>query len=149
MYDLILIAHNCNRWLVLAAMVWALYRNWSGWLTGRGWQPDTERAGRLFSTSLSVQFVLGLVLLAEPVGLARTAWSDPAAAFAQREVRFFAFEHPLQMFVAVGLAHLGTARSRKAPSAAAWYRWTLSCYTLAALAILAAIPWGRPLVRLP
>jgi len=149
MYRLALLFHSYTRWLVLIAMVWALFYAWRGWLGNRPWTRVDRRAGLLFTVITSMQFVLGLLLYVYPSGLARTALRNLGAAMEIRELRFFGIEHPLQMVIAIGLVHLGSARSRKARAPLAQHRWAVLCYTLAALAILTAIPWWRPLLRIP
>jgi hypothetical protein len=89
----------------------------------------------------------GLLLYFEPLGIAQAAARDMGTAMRVRELRFFGLEHPLQMVIALTLVHLGRARSRKAAELALKYRWALVCFTLAALLIVIAIPWWRPLLR--
>lgn len=147
MYGIAVLLHSYTRWLVLLAMVWALYRAWSGLILRRQWTEVDRRAGWLFATVISVQLLLGLTLFFYPGGLAQAALRNMAVAMKNRELRFFGLEHPLQMVIAVGLVHLGSARSRKATSSAVKYRWAVICYTLATLAIVIAIPWWRPFFR--
>lgn len=74
MYDLVLLAHNGNRWLVLRAMVWVLYLNWSGWLGKGKWHPDTESRATCSRTPYSIRPRNAAVL--EPSGLAQAALRD-------------------------------------------------------------------------
>ncbi|BAC88784.1 hypothetical protein [Gloeobacter violaceus] len=149
MYDWFLIAHSLTRWLLLAAMALALGWSWFGFLSRRKWQPEDQRPGAWFANLASLQFVLGLGLFLDPSGLARNALGNLGETMKNRELRLFALEHPLQMFVAIALAHLGSTRSRKAKTSAGSWLWSVVCYTSAALLILTAIPWSRPLLRLP
>jgi mono/diheme cytochrome c family protein len=71
------------------------------------------------------------------------------ASMRVRELRFFGLEHPLQMFIAIGLVHMGQARARKAATDRGRFRWAAGAFTVATLLILTAIPWWRPLVRNP
>jgi len=66
--------------------------------------------------------------------------------------RFWAVEHISLMIVAVIVAHVGRVLVRKARTPGAKRTRMLITYTVATLAILAAIPWpgmraGRPLFR--
>ncbi|MDX1993084.1 MAG: hypothetical protein SF029_11875 [bacterium] len=148
MYSLALYLHSYTRWLVLVVMLWALYRAWAGWLRRREWTVWDDRAGIAFAGAISLQFVFGVLLYFQPVGIAQAAMRDMGAAMQVRELRFFGLEHPLQMMIAIGIVHMGRARSRKAEGDRAKFRWAIICYTLATLLILAAIPWWRPLLRL-
>jgi hypothetical protein len=148
MYNIALLLHSYTRWLVLVALLFALYRSWSGWLRKREWTIWDSRAGLFFAILITVQFGFGVLLYFQPTGLAQAAARDFSAAMGVRELRFFGLEHPLQMTIALGLAHLGWARARKSVETRKKFRWAVICYTLAALAILIAIPWWRPLLRL-
>lgn len=148
MYNIALLLHSYTRWLVLVALLFALYRAWSGWLRQREWTIWDRRAGLFFAVLITVQFFFGVLLYFQPAGLAQAAVRDFGAAMQVRELRFFGLEHPLQMTIALGLAHMRWARSRKSPETRKKFRWAVICYTLAALAILIAIPWWRPLLRL-
>ncbi len=147
MYIIVLTLHSYTRWLVLAAMLFALFRAWRGMLGQRAWARADDWAALTFTWVISLQFVLGVILYFVPNGMAQVAWRDLAAAMPVRDLRFFSLEHPIQMLVAITLVHLGSARSRRAHPAARQYRWAVICFTAGALLILAAIPWWRPLLR--
>ncbi len=147
MYTLALTLHSYTRWLVIIAMLWALVMAWSGWLRPREWTQWDNRAGLFFSTIFSIQFILGVILVLQPVGFAQAAWRDMGAAMQVRDLRFFGLEHPLQMIIALTLVHLGRARSRKATVTSKKFRWAAITFTIASLLVLAAIPWWRPLLR--
>jgi len=148
MYSAALILHNYTRWLVVVVMVWALVQVWGGWLLKRDWGRWERWACLAFGVMTSVQSVLGFILFFLPTGLAQAAWRDIGSAMAVRDLRFFGLEHPLQMFIAIGLVHLGWSRSRRAEETAKKYRWAAITFGVATLLILSAIPWWRPLLRL-
>jgi hypothetical protein len=56
-------------------------------------------------------------------------------------------EHLSMMLLALGLVHVGVARSRKAVQDRSKHKQAAIWFTLSVAAILAAIPWGRPLLR--
>lgn len=147
MYGLFLLLHSYNRWLVLVALIGALYMAWTGWRGNRQWGSNDMRVGRFLVVVATLQFLFGLVLYVLPSGLAQAALSNMRVAMETRELRVFGFEHPLQMVIAVGVIHLGWSRSRKAVENARKFRWAAVCYTLAAFIILTGIPWWRPLLR--
>jgi hypothetical protein len=147
MYGLLLFLHSITRWLVVVAMVVALVQVGSGALHRRSWSVHDAQAGSWFAHLTSLQFVLGMLLFVFPYGLAQAALRNPSAALATTELWFFGIVHPLLMSLAVGLAHLGRARARTATLDAARFRWALGCSSAAALLMLIAIPWWRPLLR--
>ena len=149
MYGWAIGAHSVFRWAVLILGVMVVIRVLAGRLGGRAWTSTDDRVGRLWVVSLDVQFLVGLVLLlfgpVTSMGL-----HEPAMMMGSRLLRFFTLEHPLLMLIALGLAHIGYARARRA-ALPDRHRKAAPYYTLALILILAAIPWpflsyGRPLV---
>ena len=153
MYFPILILHSLLRWVVLAAGLWAVVRALGGLIFRRPWTPTDAQSGRWFSISLDLQVLLGLLLYAFLSPIASHAFADMGAAMRDPILRFWAVEHVTMMLAALVLAHIGSARARRASTSAAKHRTSLIFYALALLAVLAAIPWpfmadARPLFRL-
>lgn len=153
MYFPILILHSLLRWVVLAAGLWSVARALGGLVSRRPWTPTDVQAGRWFTISLDVQVLLGLLLYAFLSPIASQAFTDMGAAMRDPILRFWAVEHVVMMLAALVLAHIGSARARRASASAAKHRTSLIFYALALLAVLTAIPWpfmadARPLLRL-
>lgn len=144
-YSVTLGLHNFSRWLVLVAAVVALLLAVQG-LRGRPHDALDRMAGMAFVHSLSLQLVLGVILLFSSP-LMQSIWANFGAAMQASETRFFAAEHWVGMLLALALGHIGSARIRKAP-AALKHRQTLIFFGLSLLLVLLAIPWWRPLLRL-
>lgn len=145
-YSIVLILHNLWRWLVVLAAAWALVRAWSGWLGKRPWTPADRRAGTLFGISLDLQLLLGLILaIISP--LMQAAYQDLGGLAMQAPFRTFLVEHMPIMLVALILAHVGSALSRKGADDTARHRRAAIWFSVTALLIVLAIPWSRPLIR--
>lgn len=141
MYGTVLIIHSWLRWAVLAAGVAAV---------ARGGTRDSS-TGRWFTILLDVQMLIGLLLYFVLSPFTREALSDFGGAMGNAQLRFFAVEHAFGMLIGLALAHIGTAKIKKAPAERRG-RLAMIFYGLALLAILASIPWpgmpaGRPLFR--
>jgi hypothetical protein len=147
MYITTLTLHNYVRWLVLVAMFYALIRVWLGLVGNREWTKNDDRVALAVTLSTSLQFILGIILYLLPMGLAQAARQNFGMAMKIRDLRFFGLEHPLQMIIALTFVHLGSARARKAYPSARQFRWAVICFTIAALLILIAIPWWRPMIQ--
>ena len=146
-YTIVLVLHNLVRWVVLLTAAWALVRAWSGWLGKRSWTTTDRRAGMFFSMSLDIQMLLGLILaFISPI--LQAAYADLGSLAMQDPFRFFLTAHMPLMIVSVVLAHIGTAVARKGADDTGKHRRAAILFTLAALAIVLAIPWFRPLLRL-
>lgn len=154
MYSLVLTLHSFVRWIVVILAVLAVARAFSGWLGKKPWAALDDKAGAWFVISMDVQLLLGLLLYVVFSPLTTAALRDFGAAMGSAGLRYFAVEHTFLMLVAVVLAHVGRARSRRATDFAARHRSAAIFFGLALLTLLAAIPWpflagvGRPLLRL-
>ena len=152
MYAAVLFIHSYVRWAVLILSVLAFLRAVTGAAAGRPWTPRDERLGRLFAGVFNLQFLLGLLLYVALSPLPRAAFGDFGAAMGDRLLRFWAVEHVFGMLVALVLAHVGRARVKSIQDARRKRRVAAIFYTLALVAMVAAIPWpgmpnGRPLLR--
>jgi uncharacterized membrane protein required for colicin V production len=105
-----------------------------------------------FVTTLDVQVLLGIALYYPISPLIRTFMEDPAASMGMPQIRFFAVEHATMMVVALVLAHIGRAVSRKKEAGAKRHQAVFFNVCVVLLIVAAAIPWpfvpaARPLFR--
>jgi hypothetical protein len=129
-YFAALAIHSLLRWLSLALGILAVA---SAVAQGKA----ARRRVLPFAVSLDLQLVVGLALylfLSPIVGPGSGAGPG-----------YWSLGHPALALLALGLAHAGSVALRRtagprAPGAAA-------LLALAFLALLAAVPWGRPLLR--
>ncbi len=149
MYPLVLMLHSWIRWLAIVAGLGAL-------LAALRSREETERSAEwwslLFTTSLDVQFVLGLLLYFVVSPNMQMVRAHFAEAMRIPQLRFWAVEHITAMFAAVVFAHVGRVLTRRATTPGARRVRRLAFYGLAVILIIAATPWpgfvyGRPLVR--
>ncbi len=70
------------------------------------------------------------------------------AAVSESALLFSAGEHAAGMFLALGVAHVGSVLAKKVIDDEVKYRCALICYGLSLVIILGMIPWWRPLFRL-
>ena len=141
-YELILVMHDITRWLVLVVGLYAVVRALVGWLGKKPWGKADQTAGRSYPTILDIQLLLGLVLyFVSPITSGGLRNFGDAMKVA--DVRFFLVEHSLVMIVAVALAHIGSARVKKAASDLAKHRQAALWFLASLVLILALIPWER------
>ena len=115
-------------------------------MRGLPFAPWGDRSRSLYVGAVDIQFLLGLLLYAaSPV--TRSAWMNLSLAMKQQELRFFSVEHSLTMLLAVALAHIGAGRVRGATGDPKKFSRLLIWNALSLFAILAGIPWWRPLLR--
>lgn len=146
-YSLLLAIHDDLRWLVLLSALVAVVAALSGLLGRRSFRPLGRVTGVVFISVMDLQFLLGLILCFLSPWVAQF-WASPGAAMKVKEARFFGMEHLVFMIVALALAHVGAARSKRASEPAKAYRTALVWFSLSLLLILAGIPWWRPLFQI-
>jgi hypothetical protein len=152
MFEVVRILHSLVRWLVVIAALVAVGRAFVGWLGNRKWGGLDDRLGLIFTVSLDIQLLLGIVLyVVSP--LVQGAFADMSGAMSAPTVRFFVVEHVALMFIAVVVAHIGRALAKRLPNDRAKFKRVTLFFGAAVVLILAAIPWpflahGRPWLRL-
>jgi hypothetical protein len=146
-YSLILSLHDDLRWLVLLAALVAVIVALLGVAGGRSFRPLGRVTGVVFISLMDLQFLLGLILCFLSPWVAQF-WASPAAAMKIKEARFFGMEHSLIMLIALALAHIGAARSKRAGNDSKAYCTALVWFSLSLILILVGIPWWRPLFQI-
>lgn len=145
MYSVVLALHNIIRWVALILAIVAVVRSFLGWFGRREWSARDRKLGAYFGMAMDVQMLLGLLLYFVLSPMMRSALADFGSAMSVSDVRFFAMEHALSMFLAVVFAHMGSVFARKAESSPAKFQRAAIFYALALLLIFMAMPWMRPL----
>ena len=140
-YTLLLTLHNITRWLLIIAAVIALYSAFSGWLGKKAWTKQDDRAGMMFTSLFDLQVLFGLILYFFVSPITTAALRNFGAAMSNSSMRFFAVEHFVMMLIAMGLAHVGRAQSRKAGTDSAKFKRAAIWFTVSVVLLLASIPW--------
>jgi hypothetical protein len=143
-YTALLHFHSGLRWLVLLSGFVLIAGCVAGKLGSSPFRPLGRRLSTIYVSLMDLQFFAGLVLsFASP--LVRTFWSNPASGMKSHDLRFFAVEHTTLMITALILAHIGSARSRRAKDDQSAYVTALKWSTGSLALVLLGIPWWRPL----
>jgi hypothetical protein len=116
--------HGIFRWIVLAVAVSATYVAFSGWRTTKLPTANLLRLGLIFALVMDLELVTGVLLYFGASPNLRSAFKA----------------HGVIMFLAVLLAHIGAALTRKAPSDVMKYRGPAIAWTISLLVMLAGIP---------
>ena len=151
MYEPVLFLHSLLRWAVVLLALVAIARAVSGLTSHRPWTPTDAGVARWFVMALSAQFLVGLLLWAwlSPYGASRFA--DMAGTMKDATRRFWAVEHVTMMVIALGVAHAGAAKVRKAREDARKHRSAAIFFGLTLVLVVIAIPWtginARPWIR--
>jgi hypothetical protein len=127
-------AHSGLRWILLFALVFAIFNAFSKKKSGT-FEPKDKMIS-LFAFILShIQLLLGIVLF-----VMEERWSG----FSNMKVavmRFFAVEHTLGMLIAIILITVGYSKSKKATTDSKKFGKIGVFYLIALILIIVSIPW--------
>ena len=127
MQEFILNFHSIFRWAVLVTATAAIVLSTLSATGSRPWDALSDRVSLAFTIAMDVQFLIGIVLW-----VAEQRWSinDP----------WLTWVHPLLMFAAVALAHVGRELADKAVGDKARGTTAALFFGASLLVILIAIP---------
>lgn len=134
MHPLLTTLHSYNRYLLLAALLFVLYRSFSGWLGNKPYEKADNAASAALLGLTHLQLLLGLILYfgTSPYTTGPGSMKDPW-------VRYFKAEHIAAMLIAVVLIQLGRTFSKKATPGVEQHK-KLAIYTaIAALIIVGTL----------
>lgn len=127
--------HSYNRYLILAALAFVLFRAYSGWLGRKPFEKVDNTASVALLGLSHLQLLIGLVMYAFTSPWTQTAFANFGAAMKDPMQRYFAVEHITAMIIAVVLIQLGRTFSKKATDDTEKHR-KLAIYTTIALVII-------------
>lgn len=138
MQDIINILHSYNRYLILIALAFVLFRSYSGWLGRKPFEKTDNTASVALLGLAHLQLVLGLIQYFVTSNWTKAAFADMGAAMKTPWLRYFAVEHITAMVLAVVLIQLGRTFSKKAVDPTEKHR-KLAIYTTIAVVLILGI----------
>jgi hypothetical protein len=149
MYQTLLVYHSLLRWLVLLALMYAVFRAGTGSFQHRPYT-KTDNTIRHWTVTLShIQLLIGLLLyFRSPItSYFRAHFKD---ALGEPELTFFGLLHPVLMLAAIVVLTIGSALTRRQQTDATRFKTQLLWFSAALLLVLLAIPWPfSPLAARP
>lgn len=149
MYSTLLTTHSLFRWLVLASLLYAIYRGYRGWLTGKPFSRFDNTIRHTTATIAHIQLIFGIwVYLISPIiDYFLHNFKD---AVHQREIRFFGMEHSSMMLIAIVIISIGSMQAKRKPADKQKFKTMAIWFTIGLLIMLTSIPWPfSPLVSRP
>ena len=139
MYSILNTLHSYNRYFLLAALVFVLYRSISGWLGKKTYQKADNAAGAALVGFSHLQLLLGLILYAGVSPVTQSAFADMGAAMKNPMLRYFAVEHIAAMLIAWLMIQMGRNLSKKAVGDNNKHRKVAIYTSIAAVIIVATL----------
>lgn len=149
-YGIFLLLHSLLRWVVVLAGLVLVGACIQAKVSGAKYQPLHRMLGKIFVSSVHLNFVIGLILYVALSPTTQAAFADVGAAMKQSALRFFLVEHVFGMLVAVALVTVGAATVKRTVDDAKKLSRATIYFGAGLLMILLSIPWpfypaGRPL----
>ncbi|ETZ24812.1 hypothetical protein [Pedobacter sp. V48] len=149
MYSTVLALHSLVRWLVLASLLFAIFRAFSGWSSKRSFSRVDNAVRHWTATIAHIQLIFGLVLyfISPIVNYFLHNFND---AVHRREIRFFGMEHSLMMVIAIVVITIGSARAKRKLTDREKFQTMALWFSTGLLIILSSVPWAfSPLISRP
>ncbi|CAG5003161.1 hypothetical protein DYBT9275_03078 [Dyadobacter sp. CECT 9275] len=152
MYIYLLFFHSLFRWLVLAGLVYAVYKGFKGWMQKGTFTKTDDTVRHVTATISHIQLTIGYVLYFNSPVIAyfRSDYSEASKHF---EFMFFGMIHILLMTIAVFVISIGSSVTKRLATNEEKFRTMAIWYAVALLIIFCAIPWpfsplaNRPYIR--
>ena len=123
--------HSYNRYLLLVALVFVIYRSFSGWMGKKPFEKTDNTASIALLGLTHLQALLGLIMY-----FFTSAYTTGGGSMKDPWVRYFKAEHIAAMLIAVVLVQLGRTFSKKAATDTEKHK-KLAIYTTIAFVIIA------------
>jgi hypothetical protein len=149
MYSLLLIFHSLFRWLVLASLLFTLYRAYRGWFSNKPYSKLDNTVRHTTATIAHIQLIIGLWLYSiSPI--IEYFLHNFKEAVHERQIRFFGMEHSTMMLIAIIVITIGSSRAKRKLTDKEKFKTMAIWFTIGLLIILTSIPWAfSPLVSRP
>jgi len=152
MYSSVLFFHSLFRWLVLGSLLYALFRAYRGYTSGRAFSKADNAIRHWTATLAHIQLLIGFTLyFTSPV--IKAFFAHFSEAVRQMDRAFFGLVHIGFMLAAIVLITIGSALAKRKPTDREKFRTMGIWFALGLLLIVVAIPWpfsplaNRPLLR--
>jgi hypothetical protein len=149
MYQTLTFYHSIIRWLVLASLIFSIYRAYKG-LAEKTVFTKTDNALRHWTATIAhIQLVIGIVLYSKSP-IISYFWNNFNEAIQNFDTTFFALIHIVLMLVAIVLITIGSALSKRKEVDSEKFKTMLVWFSISLLIIFIAIPWPfSPLTSRP
>ncbi|NRA49003.1 MAG: cytochrome B [Phaeodactylibacter sp.] len=134
MYNILKHAHSGLRWLLLAALIYALIKGYQSWKGGKAFNKPSALIGLILS---HIQLIIGLLLyfVFSPLVNFEEGFMKNAVT------RFYSVEHLFTMILAIILITVGYSRGKRKPTGDAAGKSIFVFYLIGLVLILLGIPW--------
>jgi len=149
MYTILLATHSWVRWLVLACLLYAIYRAYKGWFSNSVFSPFDNKVRHWTATFAHIQLSIGIWLyFVSPI--VDYFLHNFKEAIHLRQIRFFGMEHSSMMLTGITIITIGSMKAKRKTTDKEKFKTMAIWFTVGLVIILANIPWSfSPLISRP
>jgi hypothetical protein len=153
LYQVLIICHSITRWLVLASLVYAIYRAYKGYSSNVVFSKTDDTVRHSTATVSHIQLMIGFVLYFQSP-IVKYLWQNFKVASGSLDTAFFGIIHITLMFISIMVISIGSSLSKREKEDRKKFRIMLVYFSIALFLIFLAIPWpfsplsSRPYLRL-
>lgn len=152
MYRFLLTFHSLFRWLVLANLLYAIYKAYKGYVSNLPFTETDNIIRHWTATIAHIQLIIGITLYMQSP-ITKYFWSNFHEAIHQDNITFFGLIHILLMSTAIVILTIGSALAKRKTTDKEKFKVMVVWFLIALLIIFISIPWpfspltNRPYIR--
>lgn len=140
MYSTLLVFHSLIRWLVLAILVYSIYRAFVGYLNDKPFS-KTDNAFRHWTATIAhIQLMIGIILYTQSPTV-KYFWRKTETDLQNLDLTFYGIIHIFLMLTAIVLLTIGSALAKRQPTDKEKFKTMLVWFSIALIIIFIAVPW--------
>lgn len=144
--------HSIFRWLVLASVLYAIFKAYLGYKSHQSFSNYDNKVRYWTATIAHIQLIIGIILYTKS---SYTSYfiRNISTSLQHIEIVFYGLLHPLLMITAVVIITIGSSLAKRKKESVAKYKTILIWFSTALVIIFLAIPWPfsplshRPYIR--
>ncbi len=149
MFQTLTFYHSIMRWLVLASIVYAIYRAYRGYSSNTQFSKTDNAVRHWTATIAHIQLLIGIILYTQSP-IIKYFWQNFNEAVQNLDLAFFSLLHLILMLAAIILITIGSALSKRKTTDKEKFKTMLVWFSVSLIIIFIAIPWPfSPLANRP
>ena len=149
MYQILTFYHSTVRWLLLASLIYAIFRAFKGYYSKSGFTKSDNAVRHWTATISHIQLVIGMTLYSQSP-IVKYFWTNFKEAVHDIEIAFFGLIHIVLMLIAIIFITIGSALTKRKQTDNEKFKTMLVWFSISLLIIFLAIPWPfSPLANRP
>ncbi|HLO43316.1 MAG TPA: hypothetical protein VK175_03215 [Leadbetterella sp.] len=141
--------HSIFRWLVLASLIYSIFRAAKGYWSKSSFGKVDNLVRHWTATIAHIQLTIGIVLYSQS-SVVKYFWTNFKAASTNKDAAFFGLIHIFLMLLAVVFITIGSALAKRKTGDHEKFKTMLVWFSVTLFIIFIAIPWPfSPLANRP